>query len=289
MKQSAVYQYGRIAAFAMIGHPRFYTPLSAMRRFSGSLSGAKNGTTSVEAAGEDGDLRIWKTPLGDVATNKAEWREHVEFLIQEFERNVYLGGPVQIRSGDVVLDIGANIGLFSRQAVAAGARRVLALEPAPSTARALERNLAAALVAGTVSVLRKGAWDSHDTLRFTVYPGQPGRSSLELRPSAEDAYDIPIDVLPIDALVAEFSFERVDFIKMDIEGAEIHALKGASETLAKFKPRLAISVEHTEDVLKNAIGVRETVIQIQPSYRCIPGPFLITKQRLLVPEILFFV
>ncbi|MGH7104841.1 MAG: FkbM family methyltransferase [Acetobacteraceae bacterium] len=120
--------------------------------------------------------------------------------------------------------------MFSGQAVAAGARQVLALEPTPTTAQAFERNLAASLVTGTVSILWKGAWDSHDTMCFRVYPGQPGRSSLELRPPAPDAYDIQIDVLPIDALVAEYGLERVDFIKMNIEGAEVRALRGASET-----------------------------------------------------------
>jgi hypothetical protein len=48
----------------------------------------------------------------------------------------------------------------------------------------------------------------------------------------------------IDKLVEENNRPRLDFIKMDIEGAEMMALRGATETLKRFKPVLAISVYH---------------------------------------------
>ena len=289
LKQSVVYRYGRIAAFAMLGEPRFYTPLSAARHLARSEGGSRRSAPHVVTLRKEGDLTIWQTPLGVLATNEAEDRRHLEFLVREFERNVYLGGPARIRNGDVVLDVGANIGLFSRQAAAAGARRVIALEPTPATARAFKWNLASSLNDGVVSLLGKGAWDSHDTLPFTVNPGRPGSSSLVDPPSVTDAYVITIDVAPLDFLVCECGLDRVDFIKMDIEGAETLALQGAAETLRKYKPQLAVAVEHTDDLLRNAAAVRDIVLRIEPSYRCIAGPFTVTERRTLAPEILFFV
>lgn len=48
----------------------------------------------------------------------------------------------------------------------------------------------------------------------------------------------------IDQLVSEQQIDRVDFIKMDIEGAELNALKGAEAVIRKFKPTLAIALYH---------------------------------------------
>ena len=56
--------------------------------------------------------------------------------------------------------------------------------------------------------------------------------------------DVVIPTSTIDKMVAEGKIEKVDFISMDIEGAEIEAIKGAENTLKKFKPKLAISLYH---------------------------------------------
>ena len=59
-----------------------------------------------------------------------------------------------------------------------------------------------------------------------------------------------------DKMMAELRLERADFIKMDFEGAEPRALAGAKETLAKYKPRMAIRVYHSKSDLET----------IQPSF-----------------------
>jgi hypothetical protein len=48
----------------------------------------------------------------------------------------------------------------------------------------------------------------------------------------------------IDWLVGTGAAKKINFIKMDIEGAELHALKGAEQTIKKFRPKLAITVYH---------------------------------------------
>jgi hypothetical protein len=50
----------------------------------------------------------------------------------------------------------------------------------------------------------------------------------------------------IDKLVAELRLPRVDFIKMDIEGAEPKAIVGAKETIARFRPRMALCIYHVK-------------------------------------------
>src|SRR4029079_7865412 len=56
-----------------------------------------------------------------------------------------------------------------------------------------------------------------------------------------------LPVTTIDQIVSELQLSSVDFIKMDIEGAEKNALRGAEATLGKFTPALAISSEHLPD------------------------------------------
>jgi len=53
-----------------------------------------------------------------------------------------------------------------------------------------------------------------------------------------------VKALKIDTIVEELGLEKVDFIKMDIEGAEIDALLGAEQTIKRFKPKLAICTYH---------------------------------------------
>ncbi|MEO5355657.1 MAG: FkbM family methyltransferase, partial [Magnetococcus sp. XQGC-1] len=62
-----------------------------------------------------------------------------------------------------------------------------------------------------------------------------------------DSGDIPL--ASIDDLVANGTIHRVDFLKMDVEGAEMSALKGAESTIRTFKPKLAICLYHKPEDL----------------------------------------
>lgn len=55
---------------------------------------------------------------------------------------------------------------------------------------------------------------------------------------------LEVKTVSIDDLVREHDLETVNFIKMDIEGAELAALRGAENTIKRFRPKLAISVYH---------------------------------------------
>jgi FkbM family methyltransferase len=219
---------------------------------------------------------------------ETETREHVAFLIAECQRDVYLSGKARVKPGAIVLDVGANVGLFSLQAVQAGARQVVAIEPAPGNLHALRRNLGPEIAAERVVVVAKGAWHMRETLTFAIDPKHPARSSLVEPLRVEGVFSLSIEVSPLDEVARELRLPRVDFIKMDIEGAECRALEGAVGILRRDKPQLAIAVEHTEDWLANARSVREIVQKINPKYRCVPGPYVVTRERRLAPEVLYF-
>lgn len=73
-----------------------------------------------------------------------------------------------------------------------------------------------------------------------------------------------VPAVTIDDVVEEQHLGRVDFIKMDIEGGEVDALRGAEETLKRFTPRLAISVYHRPPDLPDIVTL---VRQACPIYR----------------------
>ncbi len=285
----STYTRVRAAGLSLRGPHRFYTPISAV--LSGDIhheSRFQNNLRDLSIMGHEDGLTIWRTRLGELATMDSECQEHLAFLITEFQPNQYFSERVRVKPGAIVLDVGANIGLFTKAAVEVGAQRVICMEPSPNTLRALRRNLDNPACADKVTIIPKGAWHSAETLRFTVDPIRPGRSSCVTVTPEKAAYEISVDVEPIDDVVRRLRLDRVDFIKMDIEGAEVNALKGAADVLRRFKPQIAVAVEHTNDRLNNAAMVRDVVRSVNPAYRCEAGTYSVTENQRLAPEILYF-
>ena len=289
VKRTPFYQPARAAALSLAGPTRFYNPISAARLVDSEREDIERGILKTLALlGNEDGLSIWSTPAGEVATIETETAEHVAFLLAEFHSHPYFSHSVHVKPGEVVLDIGANIGLFTRQALEAGAGRVVCFEPVTGIRQALSWNLRAAIAAGKVSLIEKGAWNCADTLVFTVDPKRPARSSCVQRPDEASAFEMRLAVDRLDDMVRELGLPKIDFIKMDIEGAECSALLGAADTLRRQKPKLAIAVEHTADRLENARSVRESVLRINPKYRWHPGRYSVNRHLRLVPEILYF-
>jgi hypothetical protein len=102
------------------------------------------------------------------------------------------------------------------------------------------------------------------------------------REGAVETKQLPLTT--IDKLVAELKLERVDYIKMDIEGAEQRALQGARETLAKYRPRLSLSAYHVpSDPEKLPLLVR----QGWTGYQMECGPCAEANARVR-PDVLYF-
>ena len=90
----------------------------------------------------------------------------------------------------------------------------------------------------------KGVWSKDDFLPMYLNRNSAGDSFvLDLDPG-QKVVQLPLTT--IDKIVAELSLPRVDFIKMDIKGAEVQALQGAGHTLAVYQPRMSIASEHLE-------------------------------------------
>jgi FkbM family methyltransferase len=162
-----------------------------------------------------------------------------------------------IKDGDYILDCGANIGIFSLYAAYLNENgKIYAIEPVKETAEIMQRLLDFFEVKN-VKIIRKAVGDEKKKAFINIVPYQLcfGISTL-----LDVNYGIKeeIEVDTIDNIVKEEKIEKVDFIKMDIEGYERYALKGAIETIKKHKPIIALSTHLADDkkvlpeIVKNA-------------------------------------
>ena len=176
---------------------------------------------------------------------------------------VYENDFVSVQEGDVVLDVGGHLGVFTRHALDGGARKVIVFEPEPITAACFRKTFAEDIRAGRVVFLQKAAYEREGMFKFQgTDPDLPHSwyASAGARISAQG--NIMVHAVTIDQAVR--NLDAVDFIKMDIEGAERHALQGAVETLSRFQPQLAICVYHRED---DPEVVPQIVLAAQPNYQ----------------------
>jgi len=85
---------------------------------------------SMRLKGEDGPLRLWETDRGDFWV-PARTQHNLPVLLAEQEMQLYGTGRHAVRPGDIVLDCGAHVGAFTRNALTAGAEFVVAIEISP--------------------------------------------------------------------------------------------------------------------------------------------------------------
>jgi FkbM family methyltransferase len=153
------------------------------------------------------------------------------------------GARIGPRPGDVAVDGGACYGdtaLWLAHRVGP-AGRVLSLEFMPAHVEIFRANLALnPELAPRIELVPK-ALHRQAGLELAFLDGGAG-SRLGAGPG-------PVVTTTIDDLVRERGLERVDFVKLDIEGAELDALAGAAETLRRFRPRLAICAYHRPEDL----------------------------------------
>jgi FkbM family methyltransferase len=234
--------------------------------------------------GEDGELEQWQTPKGNFWVEK-ESRYGLPFHLAEQQLRIYGKQNHWIKPGDVVLDCGANIGTFTREALNAGASKVIAIEPAPENLECLRRNFSPEISSGKVIVYAKGVWDKDDWLELHIHHDNAAADSFLIPSdkSTKTAEKLPLTT--IDKMVGELKLDRVDFIKMDIEGAEPKALMGARGTLARHHPKLSISVYHAPD---HPETVPRVIREAWPDYRMECGPCAVVGNARIRPDVFYF-
>ena len=108
-----------------------------------------------------------------------------------------------------------------------------------------------------IELIRKGVWDCKETL-YTDIVGTYG--SKITGEKAETEQKQKIETIKIDEVVVD---DKVTFIKMDIEGAELKALIGAAKTIRKYQPKLAICVYHK---MEDIVDIADYILSLSEDY-----------------------
>jgi FkbM family methyltransferase len=195
-------------------------------------------------------------------------------FVEIFVENHYLSGfPYGCRLDDdaVVLDCGANIGAFTVFAAQLGKRiRVIAFEPEPQTFAALRRNVELNQLTERVECFPVGLSDKKETKTFLLNPdcftthrfADANEAAGSFVPGASQS----IECVTVDEMVLQRNLARCDFIKMDVEGGERLVLKGATETIRRFRPCLSMAAYHYPD---DAFVLPMIIREICPDYHII--------------------
>lgn len=216
----------------------------------------KHGTVIVDDF--DGDLRL-SLSLTDSMQRRVFWMGYYNLDIVPLLKR-------ELRAGMVFVDVGANFGEISLVAAkcVGSSGRVIAFEPMDAVANELEMN-ARQNGLPQITLVRMGLSDKsaqHIPLYASCGQGLPGDEhkglgSLFGNPvETEPAQHISVTTL--DEWVTAHSINRIDMLKIDIEGAELPCLIGARQTLQTCRPRLIVEVQeptaiaagyHARDIL----------------------------------------
>lgn len=151
-----------------------------------------------------------------------------------------------LKPGMTVLDVGAHHGLYTLLASKrVGWRgRVIAFEPSPRERRRLRQHVWLNLCVNT-KVEEYALGEATSVAQFFVVEDHAQDWCNSLRPPLVQAATrtISVKVLPLDHYIETHSVGHVDLIKLDVEGAELSALRGATGALQRYSPVLMVEVE----------------------------------------------
>jgi FkbM family methyltransferase len=182
--------------------------------------------------------RDWIVPA---TNNDGQFR----FMSHEiFNLKVYDYHLCPINTDDVVIDVGANIGMFTSYCFEKLAKRIIAIEPG-ETFECLLKNTFPYLE--NITYKNVAAWNYETQLEFIDRLDESGQSQVVRSNNSLGYRTVKLEAQSIDRIINRTDIEKIDFIKIDTEGSELEALLGAEYIIKTFKPKLAVCLYHNKE------------------------------------------
>ena len=176
-----------------------------------------------------------------VSLNEAKFHpidlQSLYILTSMYERELW--NFFKPRKGDVFIDVGAHIGKYTviTAKIVGEDGLVIAIEPHPQNYKTLMKNVMLNRLTNVIA-FRLAAWSTQQNLKLYTADKSGNHSVIRRTPMGF----IKVRGKPIDDVVMRLGLSHIDWIKIDVEGAEFHVIKGLYNTIKKYKPRLIIEV-----------------------------------------------
>ena len=166
-------------------------------------------------------------------------------IYEDFETDLV---KKEVRQGDVVIDIGANIGYYTTMfaKLVGNSGKVFAFEPDPTNYELLKKNIDAN---GFTNVIleQKALSDNHGKMMLNLNNKNTAGHHLDFK-NENSVNSVKVDVLSLDDYFSDKNID-INFIKMDVEGAESNVIKGMRNIL-KTSKNLKMIVEYNPLAIK---------------------------------------
>ena len=187
----------------------------------------------------------WRLPFGAWWLARDGELDH-KLVEENFERAELHFVERLLRAGMVVLDIGAHRGLYTLLASKCVGRKgqVIAFEASPRECRRLVRHVRLNGCSNVRIEPHAVGSESGSADLYVVNGSCTWGNSLRAPVVFEPTFKIPVQVSPVDDVLLELGISRVDFIELDVEGAELSALKGTARLLRGVaRPAILVEVQ----------------------------------------------
>jgi FkbM family methyltransferase len=189
------------------------------------------------------------------STSDVLGRHLYKYGIHEPDNSVYLKENIYLNSGDIAIDIGANLGWYSvlLSKVSHAKAKIYSFEPDPFNYNLLDFNLQGNDCAN-VNPVNMGVSNEPGNLDLYLYPSK-NRGRHSLIPN-DDHQKVSVDVVCLNKYFNDTNLEQLKFIKIDIEGFEYFAIKGATDLL-EIVP--TIMMEYSPQLYKLSFNAKKLV------------------------------
>ncbi|WP_319543113.1 FkbM family methyltransferase [uncultured Pseudodesulfovibrio sp.] len=207
----------------------------------------------------NGLLTFMKYPLRKIGVDLTLWGGpdgiFIEFLLDQYSYK----DIVSIEDGDNIIDGGACYGDTALHFATQTSGQIYSFEFMRENVELFHKNMELnPKYKDRVTLVERPLGARSDEKLYAVFNG-PGTSISDKKTDGA----VEFSSITIDDFVKENGVEKIDFIKFDIEGSEENALRGATETIRKFKPKLAICGYHKKDDL---IVLPKLIKELLPEY-----------------------
>ncbi len=210
------------------------------------------------------DFKIEQTKVGGperfVTINYRADTLEPTFINEIWADRYYFKNMIDIKPGDIVIDVGAHIGMFSLLAAFCGARKVYAYEPEPNNFDMLKKNIHENGYDDVIIPINKAVSDKKGKLTLQYHLGMlKNTGKLSTHYLGGDEAQITVPSVRLDDELLKIG--TCNFLKMDCEGAEYDIFKGMNQISLEKIGRIVMEWHNST---RDAIGLAKEITDVCP-------------------------